>query len=46
VKKEYFVVSNLTNSTNIKDEIQEEIKKKRNRISAQNSRDRRKMKIQ
>lgn len=46
VKKEYYVISDMQLENVDKEDIQAEIKKKRNRMSAQISRDRKKLKIQ
>ena len=45
-KSEYFVVSDTVEGVDIKEQLQAEIKKKRNRMSAQISRDRKKIQIQ
>lgn len=45
-KNEYYVFGDTVEGVDIKEQIQAEIKKKRNRMSAQISRDRKKIQIQ
>lgn len=45
-KPEYYVISDTVEGVDAKDDEQAQIKKKRNRVSAQVSRDRKKLKIQ
>ena len=46
LKKEFYVISDLVHHCAAQEDVIAEIKKKRNRMSAQISRDRKKMKIQ